>query len=135
MELVIFNVEPEDEGFYFCMAQNEIGQIFSTFGQFNVWSKTYYIITTTCSHYTYVCILLVPPRIQEALPINYLIVEGTSSIVIPCYGTGDPEPVTDWLRDNQVLPFSTKQVLYFTLLSLLYHPHTLPASLSLSLSL
>ena len=39
-ELVIFNVRPEEEGFYFCMAKNEVGEITSRFGQLNVQSET-----------------------------------------------------------------------------------------------
>ena len=40
-ELVLFDVRPEDEGFYFCMAKNEVGEITSNrrLGQLNVWSE------------------------------------------------------------------------------------------------
>ena len=44
-ELVIFDVRPSDEGFYFCGLENEFVQRNSTLGQFNVWSESY--ITTT----------------------------------------------------------------------------------------
>ena len=39
-ELVIFDLRPEEEGFYFCMAKNELGEITSHFGQLNVWSES-----------------------------------------------------------------------------------------------
>ena len=39
-ELVIFDVRPSDEGFYFCGLENEFVQRNSTLGQFNVWSES-----------------------------------------------------------------------------------------------
>ena len=39
-ELVIFDLRPEEEGFYFCMAKNELGEITSRSGQLNVWSES-----------------------------------------------------------------------------------------------
>ena len=46
-ELVIFDVRPSDEGFYFCTAENELGMRISTFGQFNVWSESHNLNTYT----------------------------------------------------------------------------------------
>jgi hemicentin len=83
-ELVIFDLRPEEEGFYFCMAKNELGEITSHFGQLNVWT---------------------PPEFDPGLIVNYLVAEGASpSLVLPCSGTGDPQPDLHWLRGSTVLP-------------------------------
>lgn len=46
------------------------------------------------------------------LQAEFIVLEGARNVMIDCFGTGDgdPPPVTNWLRNGQILPLPGEQV-------------------------
>lgn len=54
------------------------------------------------------------------LPAEVITLEGTKNLMLDCSGSGDPTPVTNWLRNGQILPLPGEHVSTINLATVMY---------------